>query len=269
MKTLLRRHPLPHVFALCLFAATLAHPCLAADPADSGGHNLLSPGEKSAGWRLLWDGATTTGWRTPKSDSFPTNLWRIRDGELTVLASGNPLAGAGGDIITTERYANFELTADFKTSAGCNSGIKIFVQPNLNQTTGKPATGNNGATLGLEYQILDDERHPDAKLGHDGDRKLGALYDLLPPGPNKHVNPVGEWNHLRIVSRGRHVEHWLNGEKILDYDRGSEAFRQAVAASKFSKVPGFGGWEDGHILLQEHGSEVSFRDLKIRILPAE
>jgi hypothetical protein len=253
-----------HVSTVALLALALGRQVASADEASL---NTLTAEEKAAGWRLLWDGKSTDGWRGAKSDGFPTNLWRIRDGEFTVLSSGNAEKPAGGDIITRERFSNFELTADFKTTPGCNSGIKIFVQPNLDQTTGQPATGTNGATLGLEYQILDDELHPDAKLGRDGDRKLGALYDLIPAGPNKHANPVGEWNHARIISRGRQVEHWLNGEKILEYERGSPAFRDAVALSKFAKIPGFGEWPDGQILLQEHGSEVSFRNIKLRVLP--
>lgn len=235
-------------------------------------NNTLSEQEKADGWKLLWDGKTTDGWRSPKSDSFPTKSWRIAEGVLTVdpgLTNGEAEAQSGGDIITRERYASFELVADFKGSPGCNSGIKIFVQPNLSpvdKVTGKPA--GVGSAIGLEYQILDDEKHPDAKLGHDGNRKLGALYDLFPCDPNKPVKPVGQWNTARILSRGTHVEHWLNGRKILAYDRGSEAFRAAVARSKFKNIPGFGEWPDGHILLQEHGSEVSFRNVKLRVLPA-
>jgi hypothetical protein len=159
---------------------------------------------------------------------------------------------------------------DFKTSPGCNSGIKIFVQPNISpidKVTGKP-TGV-GSAIGMEYQILDDERHPDAKAGRNGDRRLGALYDLMPCDTNKPVNPIGEWNQARILSQGKHVEFWLNGKKILVFERGSAEFRNAVALSKFKDIPNFGEWPDGHILLQEHGSVVSFRNLKIRELPAK
>lgn len=232
--------------------------------------NTLSAREKAAGWQLLWDGKTTAGWRSPKGDYFPSQSWKIQDGILTVdpgLTNGEAEAQAGGDIITRERYSNFELQADFKMSKGCNSGIKIFVQPNvspIDKITGKPATV--GSAIGLEYQILDDVNHPDAKLGRNGDRKLGALYDLIPCDPNKPVNPMGEWNHARIVSRGSHVEHWLNGTKILEYDRSSPEFHQAVELSKFKNIPDFGVWPDGHILLQEHGSQVSFRNVKIRVL---
>ena len=131
---------------------------------------------------------------------------------------------------------------------GCNSGIKIFVQPDLSpidKVTGKP-TGV-GSAIGLEYQILDDARHPDAKLGVNGDRMLGSLYDLMSASKNKKPNSIGEWNTARIVAKGNHVQYWLNGKKILSFTRGSAAFRQAVAASKFKDIPNFGEWPDGHI----------------------
>ncbi|HEX7618414.1 MAG TPA: DUF1080 domain-containing protein [Verrucomicrobiae bacterium] len=235
--------------------------------------NTLAAQEKADGWKLLWDGKTTDGWRSPNSDRFPTRSWGIADGVLTVdagVTNANAEAGAGGDIITREHYSNFELSADFKITPGCNSGIKIFVQPNISpidKVTGKP-TGN-GSAIGMEYQILDDERHPDAKAGRNGDRRLGALYDLMPCDTNKPVNPIGEWNRARILSQGKHVEFWLNGKQILEFERGSAEFRNAVALSKFKDIPNFGEWPDGHILLQEHGSVVSFRNIKIRELPAK
>jgi hypothetical protein len=232
-------------------------------------NNTLTEAEKAAGWRLLWDGHTTTGWRSARSESFPTKSWVIKGGELKVVSSGNAEAQSGGDIITRKRYANFELMADFKTSYGCNSGIKIFVQPNISpidKVTGKP-TGK-GSAIGLEFQILDDEHHPDARLGRNGDRTMGSLYDLIPAPKDKIAMPVGEWNHARIVSQGKHVEFWLNGARTVEFERGSPAFRAAVALSKFKNIPDFGEWPDGHILLQEHGSEVAFRNIKIRDLPA-
>jgi len=231
-------------------------------------NNTLTAQEKADGWKLLWDGKSTDGWRSTKGDEFPTKSWKMDDGELTVVSSGNAESQAGGDIITRDRYSNFELVADFKITTGCNSGIKIFAQPNLSpidKVTGKPTSVGSG--IGLEYQILDDANHPDAKLGRDGDRRLGALYDLMPCDPTKPVNPVGEWNQAHIISKGNHVEHWLNGRKILEYDRDSAAFRDAVAKSKFKDIPGFGEWADGHILLQEHGSVVSYRNVKLRVLP--
>jgi len=232
-------------------------------------NNTLTAQEKADGWQLLWDGKTIDGWRSPKSDGFPAKSWNIRDGELSVVAGGNAEAQAGGDIITRRRYANFELTADFQTTPGCNSGIKIFVQPDISSVD--PKTGAKtavGSAIGLEFQILDDERHPDAKLGSDGDRTLGSLYDLIPAPKNKRAMPIGDWNHVRILSRGKQVEFWLNGEKTVEFERGSPDFRRLVAESKFKNIPGFGEWADGHILLQEHGSAVSFRNLKLRELPA-
>jgi uncharacterized protein len=234
--------------------------------------NTLTAQEKAAGWQLLWNGKTSDGWRSPSSDRFPQKSWRIADGILTVdpgWTNGEAEAQSGGDIITRQRYANFELVADFKCSPGCNSGIKIFVQPNISpidKVTGKPTA--KGSAIGLEFQILDDQRHPDAKLGRNGDRKEGSLYDLLPAPKDKRYLPVGEWNHARILSQGKHVEFWLNGEKTVEFERGSPAFRDAVEKSKFKNIPNFGEWADGHILLQEHGSEVSFRNVKLRELPA-
>jgi hypothetical protein len=232
--------------------------------------NTLTDQEKADGWKLLWDGKTTDGWRSPKSDEFPNKSWTIENDEFKIVSSGNAESQAGGDIITRDRYSNFELVADFKTTTGCNSGIKIFVQPNISpidKVTGKPTAV--GSTIGMEFQILDDEHHPDAKLGRDGDRTLGSLYDLIPAPKDKKVMPVGEWNHARIVSQGKHVEFWLNGEKTVEFERGSPAFRESVAMSKFKNIPDFGEWADGHILLQEHGSVASFRNLKLRELPAQ
>jgi uncharacterized protein len=244
-------------------------PAAAKEPAP----NTLTAQEKADGWKLLWDGKTSDGWRSTKGEEFPAKSWTLRDGVLTVDAGwdkGEAESQFGGDIITRERYANFELTADFKTTTGCNSGIKIFVQPNISpidKVTGKP-TGV-GSAIGLEFQVLDDQHHPDAKLGRNGDRTLGSLYDLIPAPKDKKVNPVGEWNHARILSQGKHVEFWLNGQKTVEFDRGSDAFRQAVALSKFKDIPDFGEWADGHILLQEHGSEVSYRNIKLRPLSAK
>jgi len=189
---------------------------------------------------------------------------------LTVHDNKGEEAAGGGDIITRKRYDNFELQADFKITPGANSGIKIFVQPNISpidkKTGAKTAVGS---AIGCEFQILDDERHPDAKLGRNGDRKLGSLYDLIPAPADKKVLPIGEWNHARILSRGKNVEFWLNGQLTVKFERGSAAFRDAVEKSKFKNIPEFGEWADGHILIQDHGNEVSYRNVKIRELSAE
>jgi hypothetical protein len=226
--------------------------------------NTLTAEEKAAGWRLLWDGKSTDGWRSAKSESFPKRGWEMNDGVLTVLASGGAESAAGGDIITRERFSQFELVLDFKITEKANSGIKYFCQPNLDPITGTGAKTATGSAIGLEFQILDDARHPDAKQGRDGNRTIGSLYDLIPAVAAKKVNPIGDWNTARVVVRGSHVEHWLNGEKVLEFERGSPAFRDLVARSKYKTIPGFGEWADGHILLQDHGDRVSFRNIKLR-----
>ena len=221
------------------------------------------------GWQWLWDGKTGDGWRSAKRDTFPTKGWTMKDGVLSVVGNNGEESGGGGDIITRKRYANFEMEADFKYTAGANSGIKIFTQPNLSpidKVTGKPTAV--GSAIGLEFQILDDDKHPDAKLGKNGNRKLGSVYDLMPAPSDKLSKPVGEWNTARIVSRGKHVEFYLNGKKTADFERGSESFRKLVAGSKYKDIPNFGEWSDGHILLQDHGNAVSYRNIKIRELPA-
>ena len=231
--------------------------------------NTLTEKEKKDGWRLLWDGKTTEGWQSAITPGFPEQGWEIRDGELMVTNASSGESQHGGDIITKERFSNFELTADFKATPGCNSGIKYLVHPNLSAITGTGAKAAIGSAIGLEYQILDDARHPDAKLGRNGDRTLGSLYDLIPASKDKKPNYIGEWNHARIVVKGNHCEHWLNGEKILEYDRNTPEFDKHVAESKFHAIVGFGDWPDGNILLQEHGSTVSFRNIKIRVLSAK
>ena len=228
--------------------------------------NTLTSAEKAAGWQLLWDGKTTNGWRSAKAEQFPTKGWSMKNGALVVADNGGEESAGGGDIITTKRYANFELTAEFKTTPKANSGIKIFVQPGIAPLTKTGEKAAVGSAIGLEFQILDDALHPDAKLGANGNRTIGSLYDLIPAPKNKKVKPIGEWNQARIVAQGKHVEFWLNGEKTVEFERGSAAFRQQVAASKYHTIAGFGEWADGHILLQEHGSEVSFRNVKLREL---
>lgn len=232
--------------------------CVMAEEAP----NTLTDQEKEAGWRLLWDGKTGEGWRSPGSESFPTRGWTIKDGELTIGA-----AGSGGDIITQERFSNFEFKADFKTSPGCNSGVKYLVQIDIKSDT--RAGRSLGSVLGPEFQILDDEKHPDAKAGRDGNRTLGSLYDLIPAIKTKSPNPIGEWNTARIVVKGNHVEHWLNDTKMLEYERDSDAFKEAVSLSKYKPITDFAQWPDGHILLQDHGNLVSFRNIKIRALTDE
>jgi hypothetical protein len=223
--------------------------------------NTLSEQEKQNGVQLLWDGKTTAGWRGIYKKDFPDEGWKIEDGVLTVLPSNGKEEGFGGDIVTDKEYGAFALQFEFRLTEGANSGVKYFVKETYD-TNGKSG-------IGLEYQLLDDARHPDAKLGRNGDRTIGSLYDLIPAPKDKIVEPIGEWNHARIVSQGNHVEFWLNGRKTVEFERGSPAFREAVELSKFKDIPNFGEWADGHILLQDHGNEVSFCNVKIRELPAK
>ncbi|WP_106197167.1 3-keto-disaccharide hydrolase [Salegentibacter salegens] len=222
-------------------------------------NNQLTSSEIEKEWKLLWDGKSTNGWRGARMDKFPEQGWEIEDGILTVLASGGAESAAGGDIVTEDLYGDFELKVDFKLTKGANSGVKYYVDTDINK--------GPGSSIGLEYQILDDENHPDAKLGnHKGSRTVASLYDLIKADPNKPINPVGEWNTAHIVSKDNHVEHWLNGTKVLEYERGSENFRKLVSESKYDKWPNFGQSENGHILLQDHGDRVSFKNIKIKSL---
>ncbi len=227
-------------------------------------NNTLTAEEKAAGWKLLWDGKSTDGWRSAKAENFPTKGWAMQDGILSVLPSGGAESAAGGDIITRDQYSEFELSLEFRITPGANSGIKYFTQPNLDPITGTGAKAAVGSAIGLEYQILDDERHPDAKLGRDGNRTLGSLYDLKTAAATKRPSAMGEWNHARLLVKGSRVEHWLNGQQILVYERGTPEFRELVAQSKYKTIPGFGEWPMGHILLQDHGDAVSFKNIKLR-----
>lgn len=238
--------------------AAARHPAVTVATQFNYVPNSLSDKEKRDGWKLLWDGRTTNGWRGAKLSGFPTAGWEIKDGTLTVLETEGKEAAAGGDIVTTDTYRNFELIVEYNLSRGANSGIKYFVDTELNK--------GEGSSIGCEFQILDDDVHPDAKLGVKGNRTNAGLYDLIAP-QNIRFNGVGEWNRARIVVQGRHVEHWLNGFKTVDYERNTQMWRALVDKSKYVVWPHFGEADEGHILLQDHGNRVSFRSIKIRTLP--
>jgi len=218
--------------------------------AASGAVNTLTAQEKQEGWRLLWDGKTGEGWCTRKQEPFPAKGWELADGVLTVLPKN--AGGGAGDIITAETFSSFILKADFRLTPAANSGIKYLFDPKVSE----------GTTL--EYQVLD-AAHPDAARGIGGNRKVASFYDVM-PAVNAHPKPAGEWNSAMIVCKGKHVEHWLNGENVLEFERGSEAFRAAVAKSKFNKYPNWGEQMSGHILLQDHNDRVSYRNIKIKVL---
>lgn len=217
--------------------------------------NYLSDAEKEQGYKLLFDGKTTDSFRSVKGDEFPARGWEVKDGTLTVMATGGNPELKGGDIISREEFGPFELKFEFNFSEGANSGIKYGL-------------GNNGPSVGLEYQILDDQNHPDAKNGIEGNRTLASLYDLIPANKEpRFVNGPGQWNRGRIVlyPDGR-AEHWLNGRKVVEFTRGDDEFKERVAASKFAKTEGFGMSERGPIQIQDHNDEVHFRSIKIREL---
>ncbi len=237
------------------------HACnnmLSCQPSEKEGFsNILSKKELREGWKLLFNGKSLQGWRGAYLDSLPQKGWEVRDGMIIVRESGGGESVGGGDIVTVEEYGSFELTVDFKLTEGANSGIKYFV------TEQQPKTV--GSAKGLEYQLLDDAKHPDARLGISGNRTLASLYDLM-PAHKKVVRLIGEWNTARILVKGKHVEHWLNGVMVLEYERGGKDFLQHKALSKFKNLVGFGEADRGHILLQDHGNTVCFRNIKIRVL---
>ncbi len=221
--------------------------------------NNLSEQEKAQGFQLLFNGKDFTGWRGVHQIQMPDKRWNIVNGIIEVSASDG--SQTGNDIVTTDQYSAFELVFDFKLTEGANSGVKYFVDEKLE------ATEKSG--LGLEFQILDDERHPDAKMGAVGNRTLGSLYDLIPSyKPDKRFQKkIGEWNQGRImVYPNNIVQHWLNDFKVVEYERKSNIFDALVARSKYEKYKGFGAGDKGPILLQDHGEAVSFKNIKIRKL---
>jgi len=203
---------------------------------------------------ILFDGKSTDSWKDIKSDNFPGKGWVVNEGVLTVLAKTDSQEG-GHDIVTKEQFSNFELELEVRLSEGANSGIKYMVIDSY--------PGSEGQYLGLEYQLIDNEKHPDALLGRNGNRKMAALYDILPARENIKINPQGEWNKVKIVVDGNRVEQWLNDKLALAYIIGSDSYKELVLLSKYNKLKNFGEQEKGHILLQGHGNEVSFRDIKI------
>lgn len=217
--------------------------------------NTLCQAEKEQGWKLLFDGKTTNGWKGVGMNQFPSDGWKVEDASLMVIANPSETAGKGVDIISDEKYSAFEFQFEFNFAEGANSGVKYF-------------TGNGGPSIGLEYQIIDDKKHADAKLGVDGNRTMASLYDLIPADKQERfTKPAGEWNIGRIVVYpDNRVEHWLNGMKVVEYVRGSNIYKALVARSKYKEFDQFGMVKEAPILLQYHFDEVKFRSLKIKKL---
>jgi hypothetical protein len=224
--------------ALVLLAATRAV------AQDAAALNTLSSAEKAAGWKLLFDGRSTSGWRGYQKKKAPAG-WAVEEGALTRVAPG-------GDLITAKQYADFELTLEWKISEGGNSGIMYRVNE------GPEASYQTGP----EMQVLDDARHPD---GRDRLTSAGSDFGVY-PAPAGGVKPAGEWNQVRIVVRGHHVEHWLNDRKVVEYELESRDWEKRIAASKFRQWPGYGRAPKGHIALQDRGDRVWYRNIKIREL---
>jgi len=219
-------------------------------------NNVLSDKEIAQGWKLLFNGENSEGWQSAKHlGTFPQG-WTIQDGILSVNKGDGGESTGGGDIITTRRYRNFILKAEFKLTPGANSGIKYFVDPETNKGA--------GSAIGCEFQVLDDKLHPDAKLGVKGNRTMGSLYDLIPaPKGEWESYTIDGWQRAMIIVNGKHVEHWLNGHKLLEYERDNQMWNALVAYSKYKDWPNFGNAEEGYILLQDHGDNVFYRNIKI------
>ena len=215
--------------------------------------NTLCQAEKEQGWKMLFDGKTTNGWKAAGKDKFPEAGWKVVDGTIMAVASTKEKPVKGTDIVTDEKFSAFEFQFEFNFAEGANSGVKYF-------------TGNGGPSIGLEYQVLDDKKHPDAKMGVVENRTMASLYDLIPAEKqDRFTKPAGQWNIGRIVVYpDNRVEHWLNGVKVVEYVRGSAIFRALVARSKYAEFEGFGMVKEAPVMLQYHNDEVKFRSLKIK-----
>jgi len=228
-------------FAVLLAGATFV-PLSAQAPKGTSGNGA------KGGWVQLFDGKTLTGWRGYKKADTADTRWKVENGMLTIPQTGAGDTKGQRDIITTETYDQFDLRWEWRISQGGNSGVKYFVLE------------DQPSAIGHEYQLIDDERHPDAKIGPH--RQTAALYDVF-PAHDRPMKPAGEWNTSEVIVRGAHVDHILNGKKVLEYELDSPALRAAIAKSKFKDIARFGKPQNGHILLQDHGDQVWYRRIEI------
>ena len=233
-----------------LVAAAMAAACITVETAGQApaAPNTLTPAEQKAGWTLLFDGRSLDGWRGYKTDA-PGGRWKVEDGLLTLPPHDGRDTRGARDIISKGTYDHFDLTWEWRVATGGNSGLKYFVLE------------DRDSAIGHEYQLIDDDRHADAKIGPH--RQTAAFYDVL-PAANRPLKPAGEFNVSRVVVSGQSVEHWLNGQRVLQYELDSPALRAAIEKSKFKGIERFGKLQNGHILLQDHGDQVWYRNIKIR-----
>jgi hypothetical protein len=234
------------VFTLSCLAFAVAVPLATRPSAET-----QKPAGQAEGWISLFDGKTTNGWRGYKKQDATDSRWKVQDGTITLPPDDGKDTHGARDIITTETFDHFDLTWEWKIALGGNSGLKYFVLEDM------------PSAVGHEYQLIDDERHPDAKVGPK--RQTASLYDVLVP-LNRKIKPAGEWNTSRVVVRGMTVEHYLNDGQVLTYELNSPALNAAIKESKFKDVARFGKLQKGHILLQDHGNQVWYRNIKIRRL---
>ena len=227
------------LFTGCILATLFSSGCVSI--------NGQSAATKAGKWEVLFDGSSTDHWRGFKQLGFPDKSWKVENGALKTIPGES-----GADLVTKEQYDNFELELEWRISPGGNSGIMYHVTENFEEPW----------HTGPEMQVLDDDKHADGK---DPKTSAGSLYALIAP-TNKKLKPVGEWNQVRLIVRGNHVEHWLNGAKVVEYELGSESLKTLIAQSKFKDTPRFAKEPKGHIDLQHHHDEVWYRNIKIRRL---
>ncbi len=248
------------VFLAAALVAALTPPA-AAQSSPTMPPNRLSAAERAEGWKLLFDGRSLEGWRGLGYDSVPTAHWKVVDGAIMKVASGNVAKmpdgqpASGGDLMTNDTFADFELRFDWKVTPGANSGVKYNVSEAMSRKSA------NHAALGFEYQVLDDSLHEDNKIPS---HRSASLYDMIPSGADRLMRPVGIWNSARIVFRGRRGEHWVNDVRVVSFELGTPRMDSLLAASKYRAIAGFADRRTGHIVLQDHGDATFFRNLKIR-----